>query len=96
MKKYICIIICFIFVLCLSAHAGSTAEQTPGLTDTDTETVTTEEITEDPPTEAADGEDIAHTFMNINIYMFAGGVVLVIICTVVHFILKAKRNKTAS
>lgn len=85
MKKYLCVILVFIIVFCASAHAVSGTETTDD---------TTEEIIETVPDDTADdGEDTARTFMNINIYMFAGSVILLIPCTVIYFVLRSKKKK---
>ena len=51
MKKYICIVLTVIMILCVSAHAAS---DTAALTETDTNTAAAAE-TEEKTTEAASG-----------------------------------------
>ena len=94
MKKYICILLVFAVLFCMSVNAVSGTTETETVTGTEAET--TEEITEEAPTEEDDSDNTARDFMNINIYMFAGGVVLFIICTVVYFIMRAKKKKANS
>ena len=93
MKKIICVTLAVLIILCVSVSAADTSD---ALTETaaETEETTTEEIT-DPvsETEEDDGRETAQTFMNINIYMFAGGVILALICTVIYFVMKVKNKK---
>ena len=94
MKKIICVTLTVLIILCVSVRAADTSDT---LTETaaETEETTEEEIT-DPAseTEEDDGRETALTLIKINIYMFIGGVALLVVCTVIFFVMKAKKKKT--
>ncbi len=93
MKKIICVTLTVLIILCVSVRAADTSDT---LTETaaETEETTVEEVT-DPAseTEEDDGRETALTLIKINIYMFIGGVILLIVCTVIFFVMKAKNKK---
>lgn len=91
MKRFVVIIICF--AVLLSVCAGASNAETGGETTAETVTETTTEQNEpEPETEVDTAEKTARDFLNINIYLFAGAVVLLIVCTVIHFILRARKH----
>lgn len=84
MKRLLCV---FLILAVLSGAFVCRAS------DTVSGTETTEELTETEPPAEEDGEgDLTRTFLNVNIYMFSGAVVLFLICTVVYFVLKKKKK----
>ena len=94
MRRYICAALAVLIIFCTSVHAADTSDPLTG-TAAGTEETTEEEITDpEPETEDDDGTETAQTFLNINIYMFAGGVILFIICTVIYLVMKAKKKMT--
>jgi hypothetical protein len=92
MKKAVFIILVFtlLFSVCVRASADTTD------TGTDTVTETTQELTETEPEKETDAsEELARTFLNLNLYIFGGAAVLAVICTVIYVILKIKKKRSA-
>ena len=81
--------VCIFFLITapsFTALAGSGTEQT--------ETETTEEMTEAAPETEADGElEAAMKMLRANLYVFCAAIVLFIVCTVIFFVLRAKKKK---
>ena len=71
MKKAVIVtlLLALLFTVCIRASET---------TDTDTVTEATEELTETEPEKETDqSEELARTFLNLNLYIFGGAVVLV-------------------
>ena len=108
MKKIICVTLAVLIMLCVSVCAADTSDALTE-TAAETEETTVEEVTDPVPeteettaeevtdpaseTEEDDGRETALTLIKINIYMFIGGVALLIVCTVIFFVMKAKNKK---
>ena len=92
--RFVLIFILFSVILSVCAGASALTEtETTAETTAETTVETTTELNEpEPETEVDTAEKTARDFLNINIYLFAGAVVLVIVCTVIHFILRAKKR----
>ena len=92
MKKFVFALISLVLLLsvCVNAVTETAVETTA-----DNVTETTTELNEpEPETEVDTAEKTARDFLNINLYLFAGAVVLLVVCTVIHLVLKSKKKKS--
>lgn len=84
MKKTVCAVIALLLILSPAAAAESVTE---------TDAITTEEITEAAPEEETDPSlDVARTFLNINFALFGCAVALFVVCTVVFIVYKVRKG----
>ena len=81
MKKLVVLLLIFSLLCTAVSATGAAASSDTELTDT-----------LPPDTDLSD--DVTKTFLNINIWMFSGALILFVICTVVVIIHKAKKAGT--